>query len=118
MLRWLLHKNMLISTNANSINIIYEKNKEDLSEANSEEFFEKILSIIVKRNHPFAKDEKILQIRETILSHGRPKTLIDACAYYSAADIGIDVSDAEKFSYIKRRCRVELVKKGYRTNGD
>lgn len=116
MLRWLLYKNMLLRTNARSIYIMYERNRDQLDESSPENFFEGILTHITERNHPFGKADRILKIKEIILLHGRPKNLIDTCAYYSAADIGIDSANVKKFSYIQRRSRVELLSRGYRLN--
>ena len=116
MLRWVLHKNMLMRANARSLFLMFERNAEQLAEITPEDFFEGMLANIAERNHPLAKTEKILQIKEVISSHGRPKNLIDACVYYSVADIGIDPSDLRKLSYIQRFCRVELIKRGYRLN--
>lgn len=116
MLRWFLHKNMLMRTNVRSMFLIYERNAKQLEVTDPGDFFEGMLVKIAERNHTFSKTEKILKIKEVISLHGRPKNLIDACVYYSLADLGVDPTDARKYSYIQRYCRVELVKRGYRLN--
>lgn len=116
MLRWFINKNMLMRTNVRSMSLMYERSAQQFGDIDQEDFFEGMLIKISQRNHPFSKAEKALKIREIISSLGRPKNLIDACVYYSAADIGVDPADIKKLSYIRRYCRVELVKRGYRFN--